>query len=216
MNTLKVDIIKHQRGFTLIELIIAIAITSVVLATAAGTVYQLLAGNSHNSNAMLATRNLQQAGHWVSQDIMMAQEVYPALPATVPDIESSNEAITLPPILTLYWFEFTTYDPSPEGEIISKRHKVTYELTINKSGSNPLTRTHYVTAPIDHDELDYENEVWTEESSQLVANYISFRNTEELSIVPDSLSYKLTITTYVPGFRPAEEKRIYEIKSRPE
>jgi len=69
MNTLKVDIIKHQRGFTLIELIIAIAITSVVLATAAGTVYQLLAGNSHNSNAMLATRNLQQAGHWVSQDI---------------------------------------------------------------------------------------------------------------------------------------------------
>jgi len=214
MKTTIMNTGKRQTGFTLIELIIAIAITSVVLAAAAGTVYQLLAGNSHNSNAMLATRNLQQAGHWISNDILMAQEILPSVPTAVPVFEDETEII-LSPILTLYWFEFTNYDPSPGGDIFSVRHKVVYELTLNTAGTNPLRRTHWQTDPLDHEALDYENETWTEESTQLIASYISFRDTPELSITnPSARVYKLVITAYVPGFRPVEEQKVFEINPR--
>jgi len=214
MKTLLVHNGESQRGFTLIELIIAIAITSVVLAAAASTVYQLLAGNSHNSNAMLATRNLQQAGHWISKDILMAQEILPSVPSTVPAFEDETEII-LSPILTLYWFEFTNYDPSPGGDIFSVRHKVVYELTLNTAGTNPLRRTHWQTDPLDHEALDYETETWAEESTQLIASYISFRDTPELSITnPSAGVYKLVITAYVPGFRPVEEQKVFEINPR--
>ncbi|MFA5450937.1 MAG: prepilin-type N-terminal cleavage/methylation domain-containing protein [Dehalococcoidales bacterium] len=210
---------ENQKGFTLIELIIAIAITSVVLAAATGTVYQLLAGNSHNSNAMLATRNIQQAGHWISRDILMAYpkfiETNTADPVTDPD--------TTVAILTLYWFEFESYDPSPEGDITTIWHEVTYELTVNANGTNPLYRKHRVANSIDYDrhndpgfeeDKEYKALEYDEESSQLIANYISFRNTEELSITNTSGVYQLVITAYVPGFRPVEEQKVFEINPR--
>jgi len=52
----------NSKGYTLVELIIAIAISSLVIAAASGGVYQLLSGNSHNSNAMAANRNIQHTG----------------------------------------------------------------------------------------------------------------------------------------------------------
>jgi prepilin-type N-terminal cleavage/methylation domain-containing protein len=66
---------KNQRGFTFIELIIAVAITTLIIGGIASALFQVFNVNTLNSNHMAATRQVQNAGFWISQDSQMAQIV---------------------------------------------------------------------------------------------------------------------------------------------
>ncbi len=66
---------KNQRGFTLVELIIAIAITGIITGGITMTIFQIFSGNTRTSNHMTAVRQVQNAGYWVSHDAQMAQSV---------------------------------------------------------------------------------------------------------------------------------------------
>jgi len=65
----------NQQGFTLIELIIAIAITGIITGGITMTIFQVFDGNTRSSNHMIAVRQVQDAGYWVSHDGQMAQSV---------------------------------------------------------------------------------------------------------------------------------------------
>jgi len=69
---------KKQRGFTLIELLIAIAITALITGGITTAIFQTFTVNARNSSHMTAVRQVQNAGHWISQDAQMAQEVLPS------------------------------------------------------------------------------------------------------------------------------------------
>ena len=69
---------KRQRGFTLIELLIAIAITSLITGGITTAIFQTFTVNARNSSHMTAVRQVQNAGHWISHDAQMAQEVDPS------------------------------------------------------------------------------------------------------------------------------------------
>jgi prepilin-type N-terminal cleavage/methylation domain-containing protein len=69
------NITKNQRGFTLIELIITVAITALITGGIATALYQVYNVNTLNTNHMTATRQVQNAGFWISQDSQMAQIV---------------------------------------------------------------------------------------------------------------------------------------------
>jgi prepilin-type N-terminal cleavage/methylation domain-containing protein len=62
-----------QRGFTLLELIIAIAIAGLITAGITVAVMQILTINHRASNHMIAVRQVQQAGKEVSKDTLQAQ-----------------------------------------------------------------------------------------------------------------------------------------------
>ena len=64
---------KNQRGFTLIELVIAIAITSIITGGITMTIFQVFNINSISTNHMIAVRQVQDVGFWVSRDALMAQ-----------------------------------------------------------------------------------------------------------------------------------------------
>ena len=66
---------KNQRGFTLIELLIAIAITALITGGVTMAIFQTFTVSARNSSHMTAVRQVQNAGHWISQDAQMAQEV---------------------------------------------------------------------------------------------------------------------------------------------
>jgi len=66
---------KNERGFTLVELIIAIAITAIITTGVTMTIFQVFTGNARSSNHMIAVRQVQNAGYWVSHDAQMAQLV---------------------------------------------------------------------------------------------------------------------------------------------
>ncbi len=65
---------KDQRGLTLVELMIAIALAGIVTAGITMTVAHLFSGSTRTSNHMTAIRQVQSAGYWVSQDALQAQE----------------------------------------------------------------------------------------------------------------------------------------------
>lgn len=66
---------KNQRGFTLLDLLLAMVISGIVTATIMTTIFQLFTGSAHSSNHMTVISQVQSSGYWVSHDAHMAQNV---------------------------------------------------------------------------------------------------------------------------------------------
>jgi prepilin-type N-terminal cleavage/methylation domain-containing protein len=64
----------NQKGFTLIEIVIALGIFGLVIAAATGTIAQVIQ-SSRSSEHMTALRQVQSAGYWVSKDGIQAQTI---------------------------------------------------------------------------------------------------------------------------------------------
>ena len=111
---------KHQRGFTLIEMLVAIALAGIITGGITMTISQVLTINSRVSNHMVAVRQVQQAGKEVSKDALQAQ---------ILELGSSSG---LP--LTLAWIEWETGD----------LHEVVYTLENMSGGLKKLQRSHSV------------------------------------------------------------------------
>lgn len=82
---------KKQLGFTLVELMIAIAVSGVVTGAITTTIYQVITGNFRTSNHMTAVRQVQDAGYWVSHDVQMIQQE----PVIVKNVDDQLESIAL-------------------------------------------------------------------------------------------------------------------------
>jgi prepilin-type N-terminal cleavage/methylation domain-containing protein len=65
---------KSEKGFTLIETVIAVALTGLISAAATGVIVQVMQG-SRSTQHMIALRQVQTAGYWVSNDCIQAQQV---------------------------------------------------------------------------------------------------------------------------------------------
>ena len=63
---------KNQKGFTLVELVIAAAITGLIVTSLGVAVQQTFTVTDSGNDRMLATHELQNAARWVSYDGQMA------------------------------------------------------------------------------------------------------------------------------------------------
>ncbi|MFC1982622.1 prepilin-type N-terminal cleavage/methylation domain-containing protein [Chloroflexota bacterium] len=106
----------NQRGFTLIDLTIALAITGLLSLGVSTSIIQLKKGSTYNINQNTAIEQLQNAGHWISNDARMAQAIEPGINQGFP--------------LTLTWTEYGV-----DGD----RHDIVY--AIHESG---LERREYI------------------------------------------------------------------------
>jgi prepilin-type N-terminal cleavage/methylation domain-containing protein len=114
---------KGQRGLTLLELLIALPIAALILAAATGAIIQLI-NSSQASSRMVACRQVQTAGYWVSKDGLQAQRVNITAPTA---------------ILILEWTEW-------EGNV---SYRITYSLQDMPSGSlKQLRRTEAVNGTV--------------------------------------------------------------------
>ena len=199
---------RDQRGFTLLEMIVAIFIASLVVVAIATTTYQVLAGNARSNSHMTAVRQVQQVGHWMSEDGQMADLI---------DIENDSATVGGSDILILRWTEYTYWytpvvgvDP-PEVTKMSIKHKVTYNLT----DDDRLIRHHYTNRDPSGDPLGYPHEdeypdidqFPTLESLTLIAQYITVCEYNQGTNI-------LSVTAEVSGFMPSGETRTYVIEPR--
>jgi prepilin-type N-terminal cleavage/methylation domain-containing protein len=100
---------KNQRGFTLIEMLIVLAISGFVTGTTTMTIFQVLDGNVRTNNQMEAISRVQDAGYQVSQDAEQAQTI----------VRTEDED-GFP--LTLSWTDWENND----------QHQVIYSIVDNK------------------------------------------------------------------------------------
>jgi len=113
---------KDQRGFTLIELVMVIAVTALIAGGVTMTIMNVFNTNLRTSNHMTALRQVEHAGFWVSPDVQMALDV---------DTESE--------FLKLTWVEGGTNDV----------HEVIYTLEDMPLGLKRLQREHYIESELD-------------------------------------------------------------------
>jgi len=104
---------KGQQGFTLVEILIAIPIAALISTAATGLIFQILTSNRASSD-MLAFRQVQTAGDWISGDALQAQYI--------DDTWDQPDDNGFP--ITLTW---TDWDNSV--------HQVVYDLVAMPSGS---------------------------------------------------------------------------------
>jgi prepilin-type N-terminal cleavage/methylation domain-containing protein len=121
---------RGQMGFTLVELVIVVALAGLVSIAITATAFQVFTFSTRISNEMTAIRQVQQAGFWVSPDVMMAQDIEPGVSSGFP--------------LTLNWTDLETDDA----------HEVVYTLENMGNGLKRLLREHYITPPGESKVLD--------------------------------------------------------------
>jgi prepilin-type N-terminal cleavage/methylation domain-containing protein len=83
---------KSQRGFTLVEVLISIAIVGVMGGGITTVIYQIFDVNAMSTNRMTAIKEVEYAIHWITPDAQMAQSLNSTAPSGFP--------------LTLTWVEW--------------------------------------------------------------------------------------------------------------
>jgi len=63
---------KGQKGFTLPELLITVAITGLIVSFLGTAIYQIITVTEYSNDRMIAMHELQNAAHWFSRDGQMA------------------------------------------------------------------------------------------------------------------------------------------------
>jgi prepilin-type N-terminal cleavage/methylation domain-containing protein len=114
-----------QRGFSLIEVLIAITVTSLIGGAAVTSIFQVFNVNAVSSSHMTVARQVQNAGYWISHDTQIAQSVAPGVSLGFP--------------LVLSWTEWD-----------ATQHQVTYSLAGGQlqrdDGTNQTVVARYIDA----------------------------------------------------------------------
>lgn len=66
---------RGQQGFTLIEMLVAIALTSIIGTAAIMAIHQVLIGTVLSNDQNTVINQVRNAGYWIEHDVLMAQSV---------------------------------------------------------------------------------------------------------------------------------------------
>jgi prepilin-type N-terminal cleavage/methylation domain-containing protein len=64
-----------EKGFTLVELLVALSIAAFVTAAASMTIITMMRLTPKTNNWAIALRQVQDAGYWISRDVLMSQTI---------------------------------------------------------------------------------------------------------------------------------------------
>jgi prepilin-type N-terminal cleavage/methylation domain-containing protein len=179
---------KSQKGFTLIELILVIAIGSIIGGSVTVTMFQVFTGSARTNNHMIAVRQVQNAGYWVSYDVKMAQ--------SAPIIGDDLGTPAVEEFLTVTWSEWGG----------GGTHQVVYTLEDMPSGGGlkQLVRNHSVNGTTDTGIIAQFVDVTVKDGKA------------QTRCEPADGALVFTVTATVGGGLGKEtETRVYEIVPRP-
>ena len=73
-------LVRSQRGISLIELLVGLAITGAIAGGISVSIFQTLDYNARNNARMIAVKEVENAIHYISRDVQVSQKIEPAAP----------------------------------------------------------------------------------------------------------------------------------------
>ena len=64
-----------QRGMTLVEILIALAISGVIIGALGASIYTIVSVTGRGNAEIAVLRDIQSASHWINNDVRMVREV---------------------------------------------------------------------------------------------------------------------------------------------
>ena len=181
---------KRQNGFTLLELIIALAIGVIILGVLGGALYQILAASSSSSNNIMAIRQVQNAGYWISMDVQQSNSDYITV-GDNPDTTGIDESFTI------IW-DVVSFDTTLEKE---------GRMSVYRLDEGNLYRDYYTTVTMPYETI-VEDYVFSYEKTTLIAQYI-----DDMEFINGN-TVILNVSATVDGWKPGTAERTYEIETR--
>ena len=154
----------NLKGFTLVELLVAIAIAGLITAGISVAIMQVLTINTRASNHMIAVRQVQQAGKEVSKDALQCQNVTCGADSGFPltlnwtDWEGANYTVV---------YTFQTMPSSPDLMMLQRSQ------SINGTPQTPAPLT-----VAEHIDSEQTNCVWNATAGTLVFKVTARLGTE--------------------------------------
>ena len=116
---------KVEKGFTLIEVAVAIAVLAMIALAGTAVTFQALKATGKSNDRMTAIPQVQNAGYWISLDTKMAEGIF------VDNLEPPN-------FIILNWKYYENGDTT--------HHEVTYSFEDLSDGIGKLKRNHWSSA----------------------------------------------------------------------
>lgn len=93
-----------DRGFTLVELLLALAIMGLVMSLAGSGLYALMTANNRSQSETMDRLELERALAFITDEIKMSQQIQtniPTPPSSIPDFQPASGSSSVQPILVL-------------------------------------------------------------------------------------------------------------------
>jgi prepilin-type N-terminal cleavage/methylation domain-containing protein len=161
---------ESQQGFTLIEVLVAVAITGFIGVGVATAVFQVINVNELSTNHVIAVKQVENAAYWINRDARMAQIIQPGGGAGFP--------------LNMSWVEWDNTIRNVSYAIINGQ----LQRSISTNGAPP-TQT-MVAQNIDNNpdntNCQYANGVFTFKVTASVSGFRSASETRMAEVIPRS------------------------------
>ncbi len=160
----------NQKGFTLLEVVAAFAITGLIGASITMAVYHTINVNSRSVNHVIAVTQVEKVAYAINRDVLMAQTIQPGGISGFP--------------LDLSWVEWD-----------NTTHQVSYTLgngelrrshSVNGGAQNLTVVAEYISADADETNCQYANGVFTFTATASLAGPYIATETRMAQVIPRS------------------------------
>ena len=130
---------RGEKGFTVIELLLVVAITGVIVVPLMMATTTLLTNPQRSTNQNVVLHQVQNAGHWISRDVQMSRTVTPGgsngfpLSLSIPVDDDENNDNSIEYVFDGDMLKRRLYDPVPT--LISETHVADHIDTDNTTFS---------------------------------------------------------------------------------
>jgi len=120
-----------QKGFTILELLLALAVSGILLTGAVMGIHQIAWGTDRSNSQVVALTDAEQAAFAITKDLMVTQET--SLVDGSPVLQSS---------VNLTWIDYTGFSSSNSTSHSSKYTLAGTELRRNYDGTESIVSRH--------------------------------------------------------------------------